>query len=818
MKIVELNIQNIRGIRNIDLKPDEKNMVVFGPNGTGKSAIVDSVDFLLSGKITRLTGKGTGALSIKDHGCHVDCRDSLKDTVVRAKVKIGDKEIVLERSIHSPASLKIEPASEKDIVESHLKVANLGQHILSRREILHFITAEEGERSKEILELLDLSEIESIRIVFVKIANESERDFKKDEKSFEISKSEILALLSLKVFDEAECLKKINEARKVLGGKELEKLEEDKLKEGLSPHLSETKKEFLTKEQIENFISIAKGVIEKKDEVVEKEKKLVELIEAVQKESKLKQYSAYKKLFEAGITLISDNNECPLCGREWPEGELKSIIETRQKGFDVAKEKQEEINKLSSEISREIEVLRNALINLDKAKTQFGIEDEQKEKTALTELLKEWSDAMTSPLESVENDKWPKASLSDVFSNKAYEDDYFVSIKSALDKSGDELTKKQKNWEVLIKMEDKWKSYKDRKKALVEAEISKTRAASCKDYFERARDSVLESIYDAVKDGFDTYYKTIHSDDEGDFTSELKPDGAALKMEVDFYNRGKFPPHALHSEGHQDSMGLCLFLALNEYLTKNTISIIVLDDVVMSIDQNHRRDICKLLTTFFSDKQFIITTHDTAWAKQLKTEGIVSQKNMVHFLSWDIDIGPSYELDKDLWAKIDELLKKDDIPSAAHKLRREAECYFENVCDFFYAQIHYKGSRQWELGEYDSASISALKSFSEKAIKNFKKQGDEEKAADVEAFYDNAKKVIAKSQVEQWAINAEVHYNSWSDMTKNDFEPVVQSFKELFGLFQCDSCGKPLILERGVGEHKSKSLSCNCKKISWNVD
>jgi len=818
MKIIELNIQNIRGIRNIDLKLDGKNIVVFGPNGTGKSAIVDSVDFLLSGKINRLTGKGTGALSIKEHGCHVDYRDNLKDTVVRAKVRIADKEVILERSINSPGTLKVEPVSEKAIVEAHLKVANLGQHILSRREILHFITAEEGERAKEILELLDLSEVDSIRGIFVKIANESERDYKKDEKSLEVLKSEILALLSLKVFDETECLKKVNETRKVLGGSALEKLNEDKLKDGLSPHLSEKKKEVLTEEQIKNFISLTEGIIKKREDICEKEKSLKELIEAIRKESKLRQYSAYKKLFDAGIALVSDKNDCPLCGREWTDGDFKDFIESKQKEFNVAKEKQEEITKLSSSISRELEVLRNALANLYTAKAQFGIADETDKQESLQKSLKEWSDAMTSPLESFEEDKWPKKPLFELLSEKIYKNYYFVPIKKALDKSGDQLSIQQKNWEVLIKMEDKWKSYKEKKKELTEAEILKTRAASCRDYFEKARDSVLENIYDAVKGGFDTYYKTIHEEDEEAFTSELRPDGAALKMEVDFYKRGKFPPHALHSEGHQDSMGLCLFLALNEYLTKNSISVIVLDDVVMSIDQNHRRDICRLLNTYFSDKQFIITTHDTAWAKQLKTEGIVSQKNMVHFLSWDIDVGPAYELDKDLWTKIDELLKKDDVPSAAHKLRREAECYFENVCDFFYSKIPYKGSRQWELGEYVSAAVSSLKAFSEKAIKNFKKAGEGAKAGEVDTFYKNAKEIISKSQVEQWAINAEVHYNSWADMKKKDFEPVVQSFKNLFNLFQCDSCKKPLIFERGIGEHKSKSLSCSCKKISWNVE
>ena len=57
-----------------------------------------------------------------------------------------------------------------------------------------------------------------------------------------------------------------------------------------------------------------------------------------------------------------------------------------------------------------------------------------------------------------------------------------------------------------------------------------------------------------------------------------------LNLEVGFYGRGTFPPHAFHSEGHQDSMGLCLYLALAERLTEGLIDLIILDDVVMSVD------------------------------------------------------------------------------------------------------------------------------------------------------------------------------------------------------------------------------------------
>jgi len=819
MKIIDLKIENIRGIKHIDIVPNGKSIVVFGPNGTGKSAIVDSVDFLLSGKINRLTGKGTKSLSIKEHGCHVDCRDKLKDTIVTAKVKVGNDEIVLERSINKPNSLKITPKKFEKAAEAHLKVANLGQHILSRREILRFITAEEGERAKEIMELLDLSDIDNVRSMLVKIENEAESEYKNKESNFETAKSEIKILLSLPSFSEDECLKKANELRKALGGKEIEELDADKLKDGLTPLVFEAKKEFLTKEQIENYIKDIKEIIEKSDELSGKETELKTFLEAIQKETKLKQYSLYKRLYEAGISLTTDQNICPLCGREWTDGSFKEFLEARKKETDIAKEKQEKIDELSTSIKTQIDLLLNDIANLDKAKKQFGIEPKEQgnDDKKLASDIKEWSDAMLEPLEKWENKKWPQKAIAQILNSEAYEKQYFSPLNAALTKSGDQLTKQQSIWETLIRLGDKWSTYKKSFEAKQNSETYKKRSQSSKEYFEKARDFVLKSIYDAVKGGFDKYYKIIHSEDEESFSSELKPDGPSLKLEVDFYRRGKFPPHALHSEGHQDSMGLCLFLALNEHLTKGMISVIVLDDVVMSIDRTHRKDICKLLKGSFPDKQFIITTHDTAWAKQLQSEGIVSKKNMVHFLNWNIDVGPIFRLEKDLWERINEDLESDDVPSAAHKLRRNAECFFEDVCDLLVAKVPYKGNHQWELEDFATSAIVAYKEYLKRAKDNFNKLNQQDKVKGLGELEKRANDVIQKTKVERWAVNASVHYNKWSELSKNDFKDVVAAFKDLFALFACSTCGQTLSVTEKKGDEPKSIISCDCTNIVWNI-
>lgn len=821
MKLLELEIKNIRGIKSINITPQGENVVVFGPNGTGKSAIVDSIDFLLTGKISRLTGEGSEKLFLKEHGPHVDSRDDLKNTIVRAKVEIENKTLFLERSVDRPTSLKIEPEVDKDLALSYLGMAELGQHILSRREILRYVTAEAGKRAKEIQGLLDLTEIENLRAMLVNIENEAESESKSSESNFTIAKSDICKLLSLVEFSEEATLERINELRGILKGPELSaELTPEKIKADLSPSLPfSTKKGLLTVDEIENNINEIRGFTQKKDEIICKESELEVILKEILAEIKLKQYSLYKRLFETGIRLVDETNVCPLCGREWKEGDFKVFLEQKIKETDVAQEKQTAVSTISSSIKQRIDLLRNDVETLLKAHEQFDLKtlDSGKANEYLSNL-KSWSDIMLNPTEIFENNKWPTASISTIFDTSFLEDKLLNPLGDSLKKVGEHLSKSQTAWDTLTKMEDKWKKYKEELNRKETAELFKNRAKALLRQFQEARDSTLESIYDAIKDNFNEYYTTIHAEDEKAFSSKIKHEGAKLIFEVDFYGRGLFPPHALHSEGHQDSMGVCLFFALNKYLTQDKINLIILDDVVMSIDRSHRRGFCGMLKKCFPGKQFIITTHDAAWAKQLKTEGIVKLKNMIHFVYWNIETGPIFELEKDLWDRINEDLKKNDIPSAAHKLRYNAECYFEHVCDFLNARVPYKGNHQWELGDFAPAAVSIYKDYLRKSKSTFQKMKQPDKVEELNGLEQKANDIINKSQVEQWIVNENVHYNRWENFTKEDFMPVVEAFKDLFGLFTCSFCGSIIAVSYTKAVTPKTTVSCGCGKIFLNIE
>jgi hypothetical protein len=159
----------------------------------------------------------------------------------------------------------------------------------------------------------------------------------------------------------------------------------------------------------------------------------------------------------------------------------------------------------------------------------------------------------------------------------------------------------------------------------------------------------LQALYEDVQEDFSAFYRAINDDDEGKFTAKFTPSAGKLDFDVNLYERGLFPPGAFHSEGHQDGMGVCLYLALMKRLFGANFTFALLDDVVMSVDAGHRYQFCKLLRTAFPDTQFVITTHDRLWAEQMKSAGLVRSKTSLAFHSWTVDTGPLVESNVEIW-------------------------------------------------------------------------------------------------------------------------------------------------------------------------
>ena len=313
-----------------------------------------------------------------------------------------------------------------------------------------------------------------------------------------------------------------------------------------------------------------------------------------------------------------------------------------------------------------------------------------------------------------------------------------------------------------------------------------------------------------MQEDFSTFYRAINEDDESKFTAKLTPSEGKLDLDVNFYERGLFPPAAYHSEGHQDGMGVCLYLALMKRLFGDRFTFALLDDVVMSVDAGHRYQFCKLLKTRFPDTQFIITTHDRLWAEQMKSAGLVTAKTSIAFHGWTIDTGPLVESNQEIWDEITAALGKGKVEVAAAALRHHLEYVSRLLADQLGATPQFRADGNYELGELLPSVLARMKTLCGKAAdaaQSWGNDADKEAAGKRKAALSTS---AGASNVEKWAVNKAVHYNEWANFGKRDFEPVVTAFKELLGCFRCETCESWVhVTPRGNPEISALRLQCD---------
>lgn len=338
------------------------------------------------------------------------------------------------------------------------------------------------------------------------------------------------------------------------------------------------------------------------------------------------------------------------------------------------------------------------------------------------------------------------------------------------------------------------------------------KAAFLLETYDTSQATVLNELFASIGDRFTEFYKTMHIDEEKDFSAVLNNDGAAVNMSVDFYGQGQFPPMAFHSEGHQDSMGIALFFALMEKLTTSESGLVVLDDVVMSVDIEHRKNFCRLLKKFFPERQFIITTHDTVWAKNLVNEGVVERKNSIQFLYWNVTEGPVMAVGQDVW-NTSRAKAEVDLHEASAFFRREMECFFENVCDKLHARVRYNNVHKWDYGQYMNAAYKELQDLIKKAEQQARDFKNTEAHEQLSSLSSTLKTQISVVMADNWVTNALIHYNPYHEISKTEFLAAVDALEQFCHSFECSKCNA-IITATYTGE-KPVALLCRCGSYAY---
>lgn len=172
-------------------------------------------------------------------------------------------------------------------------------------------------------------------------------------------------------------------------------------------------------------------------------------------------------------------------------------------------------------------------------------------------------------------------------------------------------------------------------------ELGKVRAlvALIKGLETAARNEIREQserVIDHLTGDIRAFWEVLHPGEPIRDVQLYLPDDAdkAIDIGLSFYGVEQDSPRLTLSEGHRNSLGLCVFLAMAKQ-GDATERPIVLDDVVVSFDRNHRGMIADLLAEHFSDRQVLVLTHDRGWFTDLVKQLPVKSWDFVRLLPWE---------------------------------------------------------------------------------------------------------------------------------------------------------------------------------------
>lgn len=812
IQIESIHIQEFRGIRDLTLTMNRSNFVVSGPNGSGKSGVVDAIQFALSGEVGRLRGAGTGDLSLSDHGPHVERRSDPEAACVSLTVYIPHlrKSATITRTIKKPKQPKIVP-NEEAVAAAFAEIAEHPELTLARREIIKFIVTEATQRSRDVQTLLKLDDIDQVRATLKSTENKLNTEYTAAKTQSDSAEESLKRHIDIPILKSEELLAAVNKKRTLLGLQPLVELKKDTdLSEGLAtgtaPELVGQNKESALADVKVLAEAIKKGVEAPITIAVES---LLKNIVKVESEPSLLPLIRRHSFLQAGLDLI-DGPQCPLCDAEWEIDKLRSHVRDKLQKSKEAQALRDQILGFGQTISAEIIRLRGWIEPVKKLPEAQG---------DTVTRLSEWSGALfafSQSLASLDGILGAKERLEAGWaSTPAKLTNDLEAVREKITARPDKSVTVEANRFLVVAQE----RLNNLRVARRNAEAKKSHAArgrTAYKIYNEVSEAALLTLYQQVEEEFGSYYRFINQDDEGEFKARFEPAEGKLGLLVDFHKKGMFPPAAYHSEGHQDGMGVCLYLALMRRVLDKNFTFAVLDDVVSSVDSQHRKQFCKLLKTKFPNTQFIITTHDQVWAKQLRTEGVVSAKTAVAFQTWTVETGPVLDEVAEVWDKIEADLVKNEVPTAAGRLRRHLEFVAADLADELGAKVSFHADGGYDMGELLSAVIGRQGELLKSALKAAKSWDDAEAIAKVEALQQARKQILSEKEGEQWVINKAIHYNEWAALSKNDFKPVVKAFRELLEQFRCTKpkCDSWLSL---TPKNDPVDLRCACGAFRLNL-
>jgi len=652
-----------------------KSLLLRGENGTGKSSLAEAFEFFFTGGLSVFEGKGTQSLSLQKHMPH---KNFDKDNVVVA-VTFDPGSIALERTFSD------QPAPPKQL-EDYFQAARRGTFILRRAQILKFVVSVPADRFRAIASILGIERLDNVELEMKRAYEEldgavcSKRDGIKD--TFE----QISTLLRKRTTNAKQALDFVNKSLKKAKMTTLRSFDDV---DNIEDEMLKTFKKSADFEHVTKLNDVLGKL-----KLLRVDDEIAGNLHALNKkigpflEGNARSELSLTEFLVKGLEAVKDDEKdaCPLCGQDVSRQELLKQINERLKTLSQLSDEASEVRQISTETEEKLSSLAGKIEEISEELEPLDeLKNKRKKLLGISKSLKKLAGEVNSAGE-----------LEGKVPTKAFDQEMTKLeklVKASAEKCQAMLEKigVPKDWKSKVQTVSLINQVKSLVGEVAKAKESlktkeKHSALSKKVYqtFSKVKKAKIKEIYDSITGNVNAFYSMLHPKDAHKNIELNIASGRRASAELKMESFGsKEDPRAFASEGHLDSLGLCIFLAFAKRFN-GPCNFIVLDDVVTTIDAQHRGRICKLLSQHFKDYQLLITTHDAVWFEQLcahqRAFGIDGSFRNMEIVGWTLETGPIIEPYKTRWDRIEARIKSGDKSGAANEARRYLEWVLRKIC------------------------------------------------------------------------------------------------------------------------------------------
>ena len=753
MRIDRLAISGFRGAPlPLELALDGKSVVISGENGFGKSTISDAIEFWSTGDLE----------AFHRQGCGLDAAANVfaTETQVGIRLKGGEVDHPLTRTLNGMEASPLEP----DGLTPAEKLPSAAVPLLRHETMRDFMDMRPGEKKKELLELLGLSELNAFRaelrnaLTIAKRSREQEAAVADSETGTleRLCEGEELLPTAQRLAREAGISGQLSDPADLLGLRleaELPKEEPDRL-----GRIAEAESAL----QALGEVPVARWNGLLADRGTTGKEALRELLEQAQR------------------ALGSwEDDECPLCGQE----------------VNLAK--------LSEEVTRRLAELARTQRELGQGKRdlQDGTARWQRLADALAELgaitpKGGWGEGGALEGAQLAAAAYAKALRAGAQELREVPDPPALAAERplAIARTQAEATAGSTRTQALLRLHAIAEQSRRAAAARERVKAARRRERGIERTLEIADDRIEAAINDAISalgELVARYYLTLQ---RASFYSEVKltyrrQRGGGIEFSLLFDGEKRIsPPQRIASASQLNALGLALFLARIK-TAEQPWHTLVLDDVVNSFDAPHRQGLIRLLIDEFPEWQIVLLTHDRSFADIVRAT-VERGWRFREITHWTPREGP-------LFAEGDpkeRLRERIAVGASASDLGGTARQALESSLSRPVARLGYKvvydphrPPTAWELL---------------RALRAGLKENRSELAEDA---------VLGRIEASNYITNLSVHYRpDRFSPTSDDLQVLLDDLDQLDDLFRCSDCGKAV----WASETQKGTHHCGCASLA----